>query len=237
MMFSLFPAASYRYVMVLAIISVARCCYSAILVDAFAPHLPQTLRITTKSWQSKHFFEIPSFTISSPCTPKKMVRGFDRIYTRMSQTNEEENEPLTTTNISTEGVPSSPLDRPVLSAIDAIALFVFAGVGKASHSADGSLDFIAVLVTAFPFLVSWFLIAPLVGSYTPEATRDVKSAVIQASKGWALAIPMGCVLRGVIKGYVPPLPFVVVTLIATLVILSLGRAGYTVLSELYVEMF
>ena len=141
-------------------------------------------------------------------------------------------------SLATDGVPSSPLDRPILSAIDATALFIFAGIGKASHSAvDGSLDVFAVLVTAFPFLVSWFLIAPLVGSYTPEATRDVKSAVIQTAKGWALAVPMGCLLRGVIKGYVPPIPFVIVTLISTLVILSAGRAGYTFLTELYVEMF
>jgi hypothetical protein len=147
-------------------------------------------------------------------------------------------EPLATKSPNTEGVPSSPMDRPVLSAIDATALFVFAGVGKASHSAvDGSLDLAAVGVTAFPFLVSWFVIAPLVGSFTPEATRDVKSAAFQTAKGWILAVPVGCLLRGLIKGYVPPLPFVVVTLIATLVILSMGRVGYTVLSELYVEMF
>jgi len=117
-------------------------------------------------------------------------------------------------------------------------LLVFAGVGKASHSAvDGSLDVFAVLVTAFPFLVSWFLVSPLVGSFTPEATKDVKSAAVQSAKGWILAIPLGCILRGVIKGYVPPLPFVIVTMIATLVILSMGRVGYTVLSEIYVEMF
>lgn len=162
------------------------------------------------------------------------VREFDQIHRRMAQHEDNGETPTATT----EGIPSSPLDRPVLSAIDATALFIFAAIGKASHSAvDGSLDVVAVLVTAFPFLVSWFLLAPLVGSYTPEATKDVKSAVVQAAKGWILAVPMGCILRGVIKGYVPPVPFVIVTLISTLVILSIGRVGYTVLSELYVEMF
>jgi hypothetical protein len=135
------------------------------------------------------------------------------------------------------GVPSSPLDRPVLSAIDASALTIFAGIGKASHSSDGSLDVGAVLVTALPFLVSWFVVSPLIGCFTPEATKDVKSAAIQSAKGWILAVPLGCVLRGVIKGYIPPLPFVIVTMIATLVILTAGRVGYTALSELYVEMF
>jgi hypothetical protein len=145
----------------------------------------------------------------------------------------------TTTLLSNEdGVPSSPLDRPVLSMIDAVSLLIFSAIGKASHSAaDGSLDILAVFVTALPFVLSWFIISPLVGCYKPEATKDVKSAAVQATKGWAIAIPVGCILRGIIKGYVPPIPFVIVTLIATLFILCLGRIGYTALAELYVEMF
>lgn len=136
-----------------------------------------------------------------------------------------------------EGVPSTPIDRPVLAAIDAVAILVFAAIGKASHAPDGSIDFLSVGMTAFPFLLSWFLTAPLMGCFTPGATSDIKSAVVQTGKGWIIAVPLGCALRGVIKGYVPPVPFVIVTLIATLVILSIGRSAYTALSELYVEMF
>jgi len=136
-----------------------------------------------------------------------------------------------------DGVPSSPLDRPVLTLIDTSALVTFAAVGKASHAADGSLDFGSVLMTALPFLVSWFLAAPLLGCYGPAATSDLKQAVTTVGKGWIVAVPLGCVLRGVIKGYVPPISFVIVTLIATLVILSVGRAAYTALAEVYVEMF
>jgi hypothetical protein len=134
------------------------------------------------------------------------------------------------------GVSFSPLDRPVLSLIDTAALLTFAAVGKASHSADGSLDFAAVLVTAMPFLVSWFLAAPFMGCFTPEATKDVQSSVICSAKGWIVAVPLGCLLRGIIKGYVPPVPFVIVTLLSTLIILSVGRAFYTALTEVYVEM-
>eukprot|EP00980_Cylindrotheca_fusiformis_P014340 scaffold3827_cov179-Cylindrotheca_fusiformis.AAC.4 len=136
-----------------------------------------------------------------------------------------------------EGVPRSPLDRPVLAAIDTIAILTFAAVGKASHSADGSIDGLAVAMTALPFLLSWFVVAPLLGCYSPGATADIKSAIVQTGKGWIVAVPIGCVLRGAIKGYVPPLPFVIVTLIATLVVLSVGRSAYTALSEFYVEMF
>lgn len=136
-----------------------------------------------------------------------------------------------------DDIPKSPFDRPVLSLIDFFSIFAFAAVGKASHSADGSLDVMAVAQTAFPFLLSWFVTAPLLGCYTPSATADLKSSVTQTAKGWIVAIPLGCIIRGISKGYIPPLPFVIVTMIATFIILNIGRAGYTALSEMYVEMF
>jgi hypothetical protein len=106
-------------------------------------------------------------------------------------------------------------------------LFIFAAIGKASHASDGLLDVLAVLMTAFPFLLSWFLTAPFLGCSTTMATGDLKESAIYTAKGWVIAIPLGYVLRGLIKGYVPPIPFVVVALLATLVLLGGGRAAYT----------
>lgn len=219
------PSVSWRSAVLLGLVA----CFCS--SHAFVPHATQSSRIIASQINPSEPF--------SQMTPSFRVQDCDLNQRRGTVSQQQSTNNNNDDNqVSTEGVPSSPLDRPVLSAIDAGALLVFAGVGKASHSAvDGSLDIFAVLLTAFPFLVSWFLVAPLVGSYTPDATKDVKSAAIQTAKGWALAVPLGCVLRGVIKGYVPPTSFVVVTMIATLVILSMGRVGYTVLSELYVEMF
>ena len=136
-------------------------------------------------------------------------------------------------------VPSSPIDRPIVSLIDTVALTTFAAVGKASHNPDGSWDVLGVLLTAFPFLVSWFAVAPLMGCFTPQATTsgDIKQSTISVAKGWILAVPLGCLLRGAIKGYLPPISFVIVTLIATLVLLSAGRAAYTAAAGLYMELF
>lgn len=210
------PSSLWRSTLALVFVAFYCSLQSTFLVDAFAPGLTYATR------------SIVGHDCSSPiqtCFQSNTVRQTSTNFLLHATNND-------------EGIPSSPLDRPVLSAIDTLSLLVFAGVGKASHSAvDGSLDLIAVLVTAFPFLVSWFLVAPLIGSYRPEATKDISSAAIQTTKAWALAVPLGCILRGVIKGYIPPVPFVVVTLIATLVILCAGRVGYTFLSELYVEMF
>ena len=121
---------------------------------------------------------------------------------------------------------ASPLDEPLLAGLDAAALIVFASVGKASHSADGSIDLAAVLAVAFPFLLSWFGTSPFTGVYKDDC-GDFRTTL----KGWAVSVPLGCALRGIIKGYVPPAPFVVVTLISTLAILSGTRFAYSKLAS------
>jgi len=134
---------------------------------------------------------------------------------------------------------SSPLDRPVLAALDAAALTTFAAVGKASHNtADGSLDVVAVAITAAPFLLAWFATSPLTGVYNKQqdtagrSTTNVALASLgTTARGWAVAVPLGCLLRGILKGYPPPLPFVLVTLVATFVILGATRAVYAVVEE------
>jgi hypothetical protein len=125
---------------------------------------------------------------------------------------------------------STPLDKPILATIDFAALVTFAGVGKASHSADGASDIQAVLTTALPFLLAWYATSPFTGVY-----RDGDGGVINAgkiaAKGWIVAVPLGCALRGVIKGYLPPAPFVIVTLIATLVMVGGSRMLYSVAED------
>ena len=141
-------------------------------------------------------------------------------------------------NDDSESSISTPFDRPVLAAVDIAALMIFAGVGKASHSADGSLDVAAVAMTAAPFVALCFLASPATGIYTPDDRGEnlILGTAIKTAKGWALAVPLGCALRGVIKGYVPPLPFVIVTLIATLVILCGARIIFSVAEDFFVEL-
>ena len=127
---------------------------------------------------------------------------------------------------------STPLDKPLLASVDFVSLVTFAGVGKASHSADGSLDIAAVFVTAFPFLLAWYTTSPLTGVYKDtDGDNMALDALKVAAKGWIVAVPLGCVLRGIIKGYVPPAPFVIVTMIANLVILGSTRILYSVAED------
>jgi Protein of unknown function (DUF3054) len=132
----------------------------------------------------------------------------------------------------------------ILGVVDLVMLLVFAATGRASHVDGASLDIVATLYTAAPFVTAWFLAAPWTGVYqeNPHKQLDATAsypdvamaATTQTLRGWVVAMPLGCVIRGVVKGYVPPLPFVVVTLVATFVLLSAGRVVYAVTAR-YLE--
>lgn len=136
---------------------------------------------------------------------------------------------LMTLRDSDERSIDSPLDRPVLAALDFLAILVFAFVETASHATTS--DLLAVAAVAAPFWISWFTITPFLGLYSENATADKVGALLTTAKGWIVAIPVGCVLRGVLKGYVPPVPFIIVTMIATLVMLGVVRVAYSTVTK------
>jgi hypothetical protein len=143
---------------------------------------------------------------------------------------------------------TTPLDRPVLALVDTAALVGFAAVGKASHNSDGTIQVAAVLQTALPFLAAWFMTSPFTSVYNNNNNKTTKdggsddsnnlviTTIQQVVKGWIVAIPLGCALRGILKGYLPPTSFVIVTLIATLIILSMARILFTVVEDVFVEL-
>lgn len=150
-------------------------------------------------------------------------------------------EPPSSSSVESSTGQNGPLDRPLLAALDALSLLCFAAVGKASHASDGSIDPFAAIITAFPFLVSWFATSFITGVYAPldiqqqstgndEDDDGSKGWLVaswkQTAQGWIVAVPLGCVGRGLIKGYIPPTAFVIVTMIATLVILGVTRSAY-----------
>ena len=134
----------------------------------------------------------------------------------------------------------TPLNRPLLAVVDTISLIIFAAIGKSSHSANGDLDLYAVLMTAFPFVTAWLTTSPITRVYSPDDTSNESNVLVSTGKmvvkGWAVAVPLGIALRGAIKGYVPPTPFIIVTLISTLVILVGVRVLFAVVEDVFVEM-
>jgi len=102
-------------------------------------------------------------------------------------------------------------------------LLLFAAIGRSIHTGGVSLD-LQVLQTAAPFIGAWLVLAPFLGAYTPDATRSTGEAVKTVLLSWVVSVPMGLIGRGVIKGDVPPVPFMAVTMTTTLVLLLVWRA-------------
>jgi hypothetical protein len=102
---------------------------------------------------------------------------------------------------------------------DVAALVAFSAIGRVQHGEALSAE---TLATALPFVIGWLSTAPFVGGYGPA---DVGAAALAAAKCWAAGVPLGLVLRGLSKGYIPPTPFIVVSFVATAVIMIGWRAA------------
>ena len=114
---------------------------------------------------------------------------------------------------------------------DALALLVFAWIGRASHgSGAGTAGLLngETLTVALPFLVGWFPAAYATGGLRRGAvTGGPAHAVKVALPGWALGVPAGIALRSIfLVHHVPPPAFCAVTLAATAVLLGGFRAAY-----------
>lgn len=116
------------------------------------------------------------------------------------------------------------IDRPILAVGDAVALLLFATIGRSNHGEN--VDLFADLVTALPFLTAWFLISPLLGSYSRSATAVLGKVPQGLALGWASSLPVALAIRGLSKGEIPPTPFIIVAMIATFTLLSLWRVLY-----------
>lgn len=129
--------------------------------------------------------------------------------------------------ISSENNWKDLLTRWPLALGDISSLTLFASIGRMNHG-EG-LDPLSVMITAGPFLFSWLLVSPLLGAYSLQSTSTKVAAPLRILPAWAVSIPLAIAFRGLLKGEVPPTPFVVVTLVATFTLLTLWRVSYIAL--------
>ena len=111
--------------------------------------------------------------------------------------------------------------------VDVLALLTFAAIGRSNHG-EG-IDIASLLGTAAPFIGSWLLISPLLGSYTRDATKSRNGIPIALLPSWLVSVGLALAVRGLLTGAVPPVPFIIVTLVSTLGLLSVYRYGYIAL--------
>jgi hypothetical protein len=114
--------------------------------------------------------------------------------------------------------------------LDTDSIAGVASVERTSKSGDVSHHEALTLATSFetalPFLVGWFATAPFLGGFGKEAQGgNVGSAVGAAAKSWIVAVPISIVIRSLLRGYVPDKAFIIVSFVATAVLLFGLRAA------------
>ncbi len=118
---------------------------------------------------------------------------------------------------------------------DAIVFLIFAAIGRNNHGeASGFAAIPQIVLTAAPFAVGWFIVAPFVGAYRRELADQPKAMAIRTAFAWFLSWPVGLLLRWffVDRVKVPPTSaadfasFATVTFIFNLVVLMIWRVPY-----------
>lgn len=117
---------------------------------------------------------------------------------------------------------------------DCLAFLVFAAIGRRSHGYAAGFDaLIEVAGTAAPFILGWFIVAPFAGAFRP-LPEGPRGEVIGAMAGrtllaWALACPLGLLLRALILWREIPPSFAAVTFITNLIILGGWRLLFSLI--------
>lgn len=88
-------------------------------------------------------------------------------------------------------------NRGGLALGDFLAFIIFAAVGRSNH--DEGLQLLDILTTAGPFLVSWFVVSPFLGTYNRKATASLASVPVQLVPGWLASMVSAISIR---YGYV-----------------------------------
>jgi hypothetical protein len=118
----------------------------------------------------------------------------------------------------------------VLIGGDLLALLLFVWIGRDRHSLS-TADIRAGLVTAAPFVMSWFLITPWFGLFQAGVSQNWRKLVPRLLLAWVIiGGPLALVLRALFLGRSIPggiLPtFAAVTLTVTTLFTLIWRLGY-----------
>ncbi|MBO8171627.1 MAG: DUF3054 domain-containing protein [Bacillaceae bacterium] len=113
----------------------------------------------------------------------------------------------------------------LLIAGDILVFLIFSIAGRADH--EMSLSLIDTLKTAMPFILGWFITAPLMGAYRPEAVENMPAAAKKAAATMVIATIVGLLLRALYLQRGVNILFGVITLGFNLVLMVIWRVAYT----------
>lgn len=119
----------------------------------------------------------------------------------------------------------------LLSGGDFLAFLLFVWIGRSSHALSLT-DIGAVLETAAPFVIGWFVVAPWFGLFGAEVSRSWRKLTPRLLVAWVvLGGPLALMLRNIflgrpiLGGTIPT--FALVTMGVTTIFLLIWRLGYS----------
>jgi hypothetical protein len=114
-----------------------------------------------------------------------------------------------------------------LVAGDLLSFLIFAVAGRRSHQEAVGLDALSqTLLTALPFVLGWFLVAPWLGAFRRARTRTPLAMLGRTELSWLCALPLALVLRWVIVRHAPPLSFALVAGVVNALFLGGWRTAF-----------
>ena len=110
---------------------------------------------------------------------------------------------------------------------DVVLFSFFAIGGRETHAAGDTNLIVNALPTLLTFLLIWIMAARLIGVWRAEVIAHPRRALARTLIAWAVAGPIGLVVRAVIlSSPAIPLSFVMVTLGLNGSLLLLWHGGY-----------
>ncbi|MGH2480813.1 MAG: DUF3054 domain-containing protein [Ktedonobacteraceae bacterium] len=125
----------------------------------------------------------------------------------------------------------------MLAVGDAIVFLIFAAIGRNSHGeASGLAAIPQIVLTAAPFAIGWFIVAPFIGVFRRGLADEPKAMAKRTALAWLLAWPVGLLLRWFFVDRLknPPTSaadftsFAIVTLFFNMVVLLVWRVPYAI---------
>ena len=115
----------------------------------------------------------------------------------------------------------------LLVAGDLLAFLAFSALGRRSHGEAAGLDAVLQIIeTAAPFAIGWLLVAPFLGVFSSEIVTRPRPILARTSLAWLIALPIGLVLRAIVRQTGIPLSFAITTFLVLLALLGGWRGAF-----------
>lgn len=105
---------------------------------------------------------------------------------------------------------------------DLLMFVLFAAVGRSAHTE--STDFGELARIAAPLAIGWVAVAPWMHIYRAGIADRLRPALLRTTLTWALAGPLGLLIRRWVFKDSTPVPFIITTLLFNLILLLVWRA-------------